>query len=59
MTVSSKLKSLREVCERINELAPKVEDMRDTKWALVRELKDAGYDFRATPELDTRELYWN
>ena len=37
--------------QRTLETAEKtVEALRETKWALVKELKDAGHDFRATSE---------
>ena len=39
------------VVQRTLEAAEKtVEALRETKWALVKELKDAGHDFRATSE---------
>jgi hypothetical protein len=39
------------VVQRTLETAEKtVEALRETKWALVKELKDAGHDFRATSE---------
>ena len=39
------------VVQRTLETAEKtVEALRETKWALVKELKDAGQDFRATSE---------
>ena len=39
------------VVQRTLEAAEKtVEALRETKWALVKELKDAGHDFTATTE---------
>ena len=39
------------VTQRTLEAAEKtVEALRETKWKLVKELKDAGHDFRATIE---------
>ena len=39
------------VTQRTLEAAEKtVEALRETKWALVKELKDAGHDFTATTE---------
>ena len=39
------------VVQRTLEAAEKtVEALRETKWALVKELKDAGHDFTATSE---------
>ena len=39
------------VTQRTLEAAEKtVEALRETKWALVKELKDAGHDFTATSE---------
>ena len=39
------------VVQRTLEAAEKtVEALRETKWALVKELKDAGHDFTATAE---------
>ena len=44
------LETLREVSEEIREAESKVDELRDTKWEIVRTLKGAGHDFTATSE---------
>ena len=48
--VKERLETLREVCEEIKGVEIGLDVLRDTKWEIVRELKDAGHDFTATSE---------
>ena len=48
--VKELLETLREVSEEIREVESKVDVLRDTKWEIVRTLKEAGHDFTATSE---------
>ena len=48
--VSERLETLREVCEKIKGVESALNVLRDTKWEIVRELKEAGHDFTASSE---------
>ena len=48
--VRERLDTLREVCEEIKEVENGLNVLRDTKWEIVRELKEAKHDFTATSE---------
>ena len=45
-----KLRKLRNISEDLRRAESKVDELRDTKWEIVRTLKGAGHDFTATSE---------
>ena len=45
-----RLETLRIISERLEEAERVVHDFRESKWDLVRELKNLGHDFTATTE---------
>ena len=48
--VRERLDTLREVCEEIKEVENGLNVLRDNKWEIVKELKEAKHDFTATSE---------
>ena len=45
-----KLRKLRNISEDLRRAESKVDELRDTKWEIVRTLKGVGHDFTATSE---------
>ena len=50
MLIENRLELLRGISEELRETERTVDDLRERKWDLVRELKDLGHDFTATSE---------
>ena len=50
MLIENRLELLRGISEELRETERTVDDLRDRKWDLVKQLKDLGHDFTATSE---------
>ena len=50
MLIENRLELLRGISEELRETERTVDDLRDRKWDLVKQLKDLGHDFTATTE---------
>ena len=50
MLIENRLSELRDTVRTLDNLEQEIERGRETKWALVKELKDAGHDFTASTE---------
>ena len=48
--IESRLNELKDTVRTLEAAETAVGHLRDTKWEIVRELKEAGHDFRATSE---------
>ena len=48
--VDTYLEILRGISEELREAESTVDDLRDRKWDLVKQLKDLGHDFTASTE---------
>ena len=48
--IESRLNELRDTVRTLETVETTLEGLRDTKWTLVKELKDLGHDFTATSE---------
>ena len=50
MMIENRLELLRGISEELRETERTVDDLRDRKWDLVKQLKDLGHDFTACTE---------
>ena len=50
MLIENRLELLRGISDELRETERTVDDLRDRKWDLVKQLKDLGHDFTATSE---------
>ena len=50
MLIENRLELLRGISEELRETERTVDDLRDRKWDLVKQLKDLGHDFTASTE---------
>ena len=50
MLIENRLELLRGISEELRETERTVDDLRDRKWDLVKQLKDLGHDFTASSE---------
>ena len=50
MLIENRLELLRGISEELRETERTVDDLRDRKWDLVKQLKDLGHDCTATSE---------
>ena len=50
MLIENRLELLRGISEELRETERTVDDLRDRKWDLVKQLKDLGHDFTASNE---------
>ena len=50
MLIENRLDLLRGISEELRETERTVDDLRDRKWDLVKQLKDLGHDFTASTE---------
>ena len=50
MLIENRLELLRGISEELRETERTVDDLRERKWDLVKQLKDLGHDFTATSE---------
>ena len=48
--IENRLELLRGISEELRETERTVDDLRDRKWDLVKQLKDLGHDFTASTE---------
>ena len=48
--IESRLNELKDTVRTLETVETTLESLRETKWALVKELRELGHDFRATPE---------
>ena len=48
--IESRLNELRDTVSTLETVETTLESLRETKWALVSELRELGHDFRATVE---------
>ena len=48
--IESRLNELRDTVKTLETVETTLESLRETKWTLVKELKELGHDFRATAE---------
>ena len=48
--IESRLNELKDTVRTLETVETTLESLRETKWTLVKELKDLGHDFRATTE---------
>jgi len=48
--IESRLNELRDTVRTLETVETTLESLRETKWTLVKELKDLGHDFTATSE---------
>ena len=48
--IENRLELLRGLSEELREAERTVDDLRDRKWDLVKQLKDLGHDFTASSE---------
>ena len=48
--IESRLNELRDTVRTLETVETTLEGLRETKWTLVKELKDLGHDFTATSE---------
>ena len=50
MMIENRLELLRGLSEELRKAESTVDDLRDRKWDLVKQLKDLGHDFTASTE---------
>ena len=50
MLIESRLNELRDTVRTLETVETTLESLRETKWTLVKELKELGHDFKATCE---------
>ena len=50
MLIENRLNELKDTVRTLETVETTLESLRETKWALVSELKDLGHDFTATSE---------
>jgi hypothetical protein len=50
MLIENRLNELKDTVRTLETVETTLESLRETKWTLVKELKDLGHDFRATTE---------
>ena len=50
MLIENRLELLRGISEELREAERTVDDLRERKWDLVKQLKDLGHDFTASTE---------
>ena len=50
MLIENRLNELRDTVRTLETVETTLESLRETKWTLVKELKDLGHDFTATSE---------
>ena len=50
MLIENRLSELKDTVRTLETVETTLESLRETKWTLVKELKDLGHDFRATTE---------
>ena len=50
MLIENRLELLRGISEELRETERTVDDLRERKWDLVKQLKDLGHDFTASTE---------
>jgi hypothetical protein len=50
MLIENRLNELKDTVRTLETVETTLESLRETKWALVSELKDLGHDFTATTE---------
>ena len=50
MLIESRLNELRDTVRTLETVETTLESLRETKWTLVKELKELGHDFTATSE---------
>ena len=48
--IESRLSELRDTQRTLETVETTLESLRETKWTLVKELRELGHDFRATTE---------
>ena len=48
--IESRLNELRDTVSTLETVETTLESLRETKWALVKELRELGHDFKATVE---------
>ena len=48
--IESRLNELKDTVRTLETVETTLESLRETKWTLVKELKDLGHDFTATSE---------
>ena len=48
--IESRLNELRDTVRTLETVETTLESLRETKWALVSELRELGHDFKATSE---------
>ena len=48
--IESRLNELKDTVSTLETVETTLESLRETKWALVKELRELGHDFRATTE---------
>ena len=48
--IESRLNELRDTVSTLETVETTLESLRETKWALVSELRELGHDFKATSE---------
>ena len=48
--IESRLNELRDTVSTLETVETTLESLRETKWTLVKELKELGHDFKATTE---------
>ena len=48
--IESRLNELRDTQRTLETVETTLESLRETKWTLVKELRELGHDFRATTE---------
>ena len=48
--IESRLNELRDTVRTLETVETTLESLRETKWTLVKELRELGHDFRATTE---------
>ena len=50
MLIENRLNELRDTVRTLETVETTLESLRETKWTLVKELKELGHDFTATTE---------
>ena len=50
MLIDNRLSEIKDTVRTLETVETTLESLRETKWALVNELKDLGHDFTATTE---------
>ena len=50
MLIENRLSELRDTQRTLETVETTLESLRETKWTLVKELRELGHDFRATAE---------